>query len=92
MASHIEACPFCGTEHNHISHNMMTFFVVCQRCSSSGPRRRKVDIAIQDWNQLSTSQQQSKHITNKTQHIKVLLSQLNQLEREVKNVLANSKR
>ena len=91
MATRIEPCPFCGAEHNHISHNMLAFYVVCQHCNSSGPRRRKVDTAIRDWNALSINIRQSRDIEEKSARIEALLSHLHQLEHEVKSVLLRAK-
>ena len=90
MATRIEPCPFCGTEHNHISHNMLAFFVVCQHCNSSGPRRRQVELAIKDWNQLSASQQQSEQDNRRNLQIQALLNQLQTLETEVLNVICEA--
>jgi Lar family restriction alleviation protein len=53
MTQDIENCPFCGDSHIHISHLRLTFFVVCQHCNGSGPRRRRIEDAVDQWNRLS---------------------------------------
>lgn len=87
MAMQIEACPFCGTRHNHISHHMLAFFVVCQHCNSSGPRRGQIELAIQDWNQLSLSRQHLELDNQKQARIQLLLNQLHLLEQEVQKAV-----
>jgi len=53
MTQDIENCPFCSDNHIHISHLRLTFFVVCQHCNGSGPRRRRIEDAVDQWNRLS---------------------------------------
>jgi len=53
MTQDIENCPFCSDAHLHISHLRLTFFVVCQHCNGSGPRRRRIEDAVDQWNRLS---------------------------------------
>jgi Lar family restriction alleviation protein len=53
MSDDIENCPFCGDAHIHIAHLRMTFFVVCQHCNGSGPRRHQIEDAVDQWNRLS---------------------------------------
>jgi transcription elongation factor Elf1 len=87
MAIAIQNCPFCGSSHNHINHHQMTFYVVCQHCLSTGPRRREIDQSIEQWNALFRQlkqAQQLKHQRDKkpeTEALSDILARLNHLER-----------
>ena len=50
MATLIEPCPFCNSEHLHIAHHLVSHSVVCQSCNSKGPQRRVLEEAVLDWN------------------------------------------
>lgn len=83
MAKHIAPCPFCGESHTHIGHNQLAFFVVCQHCQSTGPRRRQIDWAIQEWNQLSAASQQNAQMEGDKQRIADLMLRLQDLQSQM---------
>ncbi len=53
MATKIEPCPFCGSEHLHFTHHLLSLSVVCQTCKSAGPHKRKMEDALAAWNATS---------------------------------------
>lgn len=83
MAKHISPCPFCGESHTHIGHNQLAFFVVCQHCQSTGPRRRQIDWAIQEWNQLSATSQQNAKMAGDKARIAELMTRLQDLQTQM---------
>lgn len=91
MAKHIAPCPFCGESHTHIGHNQLAFFVVCQHCQSSGPRRRQIDWAIHEWNLLSEAaqaglqagSQQTAKMEGDKQRIAELMARLQDLQAQM---------
>lgn len=64
MTQDIENCPFCGDAHIHIAHQRMTFFVVCQHCNGSGPRRHQIEDAVDQWNRLSRALARARAISD----------------------------
>lgn len=53
MAIALEPCPFCRSEHLHITHSGLDYCVVCQRCKSKGPHQPNLEQAISHWNRTS---------------------------------------
>ncbi len=90
MAQLIDVCPFCGVNHTHISHHLLTFFVVCQHCNSSGPRHRNADGAIKDWNSLSQVHKKAQFLTEQTERMQTLLGRLYQIESDVWQIVHDS--
>ncbi len=53
MANRIEPCPFCHSQHLHITLNGASYCVVCESCRSKGPHRVDLQDAIDRWNHTS---------------------------------------
>ena len=59
MAIDIYPCPFCGSHHLHIVNHLFTHGVACESCKSQGPRCRRVEEAVVEWNQTSKQIQEA---------------------------------
>ena len=55
MKQPVAPCPFRSSECLQVDSQSLLFYVVCDTCCSSGPRRRLFKDAIIDWNALSQS-------------------------------------
>lgn len=53
MATAIKPCPFCRSQHLHLTHRGLSYCVVCQSCRCKGPHRDQLESAIDRWNQTS---------------------------------------
>ena len=59
MAIDIYPCPFCSSHHLHIVHHMFTHGVTCESCKAQGPRCRRIEEAVVEWNHTSKQIQQA---------------------------------
>ena len=56
MSKPISTCPFCGSsDFLQVEKREFSFYVLCETCGSSGPRRHLFEDAVADWNELSKS-------------------------------------
>ncbi|WP_024459547.1 Lar family restriction alleviation protein [Marinimicrobium sp. LS-A18] len=53
MATALEPCPFCRSNHLHLAHSGLDYCVVCQSCKSKGPHQETLERAINRWNETS---------------------------------------
>lgn len=87
MVTTIDPCPFCRSNHTHVTKSRLTNYVVCQHCNSCGPRHRQSDMAIEEWNTLSQAQHKAQFLAKHSERIQELLGQLHQLESGVQELM-----
>ena len=81
MATMIEPCPFCESQHLHITHHLMSHSVCCQSCKGCGPHKQQLEDAIREWNLASRLSVKAKITENLR-----LNGRLHELEDAVRNL------
>ncbi len=84
MITNICACPFCSSNHLHVTHHLVSYSVECGTCKATGPRKKSEFDAVVSWNVLSANVELAKMVEKND-----LLSRVAQVENAVQQLEVN---